>query len=127
MPAEFSNPAGVYQPAAYSQLCRVGNTLYVAGQTAQDEQGDIVGVGDIAAQAEQAFRNVGTILESQGAGFSDITSMRIYVTDVDHRSAISGARERCFTPPLPPSTFLVVKGLAFPDLLVEVEVTATLD
>ena len=126
MPAEFSNPAGVYQPTAYSQLCRVGNTLYVAGQTAQDKQGDIVGVGDIAAQAEQAFSNVGTILESQGAGFSDITSMHIYVTDAAYRSAIAGARERCFTPPLPPSTILVVKGLTFPDLLVEVEVTATI-
>ena len=84
----------------------------------------MVGVGDIAAQADQVLRNIGAILESQGAGFADLVSIRVYVTDVAFRGAVAAARDRYFKPPFPPSTFLVVKSLAFPELLVEIDATA---
>ncbi len=124
MSAQFSNPPGVNKPEAYSQLCRVGDTLYLAGQAAQNEHGDVVGVGDIAAQADQVLRNIGAILESQGAGFADLVSIRVYVTDVAFRGAVAAARDRYLVEPLPPSTFLVVKSLAFPELLVEIDAIA---
>ena len=96
----------------------------MAGQGALDEHGIVVGVGDIATQADQVLRNIGAILESQGAGLADLVSIRVYVTDVAFRGAVAAARDRYFKPPFPPSTFLVVDALAFPELLVEIDAAA---
>ena len=58
-PREWINPPGVYAPQAhYSQVARIGNTLYISGQLGFDESGELVGPGDAKAQARQAWRNI---------------------------------------------------------------------
>lgn len=125
----FDNPAGVPSPAGpFSHVVRVemgtGSLLYVAGQVAADEAGDIVGPGDMKAQAERVFEIIGGILEAHGAGFSDVVKINSYLTDFDLRPQFAEAYLKCFPDTKPASTAVEVSKLFKPEALLEVEVTA---
>ena len=112
----------------YVQANRVGNVLYLSGQIAHDEHGDIVGAGDMAAQMRQAYRNIRKLLESYDADFTNIVDEMTFVTDMDAalacakevRTEAYGGDARVT------STLLKVAGLAFPELLVEIKCVAHL-
>jgi reactive intermediate/imine deaminase len=125
----FQNPEGAPAPAGgYSQVVRVetGDTafLYISGQVAVDLQGQVVGVGDVAAQAEQVFKNLGAILAANGATFADVVKLNTYLLDIAHRAAVAGVRGRYLTGNPPASTLVAVSSLANPDWLIEVEAVA---
>jgi len=120
----FSNPPGLSTPRGYTHVVDVpaGRTLYIAGQVAFDAQGNIVGKGDVRAQTEQTFRNLETALESAGASFSDVVKLDWYVRDMSQLGVYREVRDQFLgTGPLPASTLVEVKGLALPDLLIEIE------
>jgi len=71
-----------YEPYRISQGMRVGELLFVSGQAAIDERGQLVGVGDFDAQAEQAFRNLERVLEAGGSGLDRIVKVTIFLTDM---------------------------------------------
>lgn len=127
MPAEFSNPPGLPPAPTYSHVVRVGNTVYVAGQTAQNAQGEIVGRGDVAAQATQVMENIRTALQSVGGDLSNLVKTTIFITDPRFREALAGVRARYLSAPLPASTLVVCAALAHPDYLVEIEGVAVID
>ncbi|MEV4014120.1 RidA family protein [Nonomuraea angiospora] len=116
----------------YSQvvIAPAGRTAYIAGQVALDASGELVGPGDHAAQARQAFHNVKLALEGVGATPSDLVRHNIYV--VGHRPELvpvifGAAREAYGDPwPLAASTLLGVEALGLPGWLIEVEATALL-
>ena len=85
MTLELINPAGLSAPASYSQVAiATGSRLvFVAGQVADDGQGNLVGPGDLAVQARRAFANVGTALAAAGARPDQVARITIYV--VHHR------------------------------------------
>ena len=125
---ERINPPGVHTPQAnYSHVTRVGNTLYISGQLGLNEQGTLVGPGDAAAQAEQCYRNIQTIVQHFGGSMDDIVKITQYITDLAYRPLVAGPRDRYVGTPGPASTLVVVKGLAAPDYLVEIEALAILD
>ena len=125
---ERINPPGVHTPQAnYSHVTRVGNTLYIAGQLGLDEHGTLVGPGDAAAQAEQCYRNIQAIVQHFGGSMDDIVKITQYITDLTYRPLVAGPRDRYLGTPGPASTLVVVKGLAAPDYLVEIEALAILD
>jgi enamine deaminase RidA (YjgF/YER057c/UK114 family) len=124
---ERINPPGVHTPQAnYSHVTRVGSTLYISGQLALDPDGELVGAGDAAAQAEQCYRNVKAIVEHFGGTMDDIVKITQYITDLAYRPLVAGPRDRYLGTPGPASTLVVVKGLAAPDYLVEIEALAIL-
>ncbi len=84
----------------------------------------IVGAGDMRAQAEQIFRNLDTALKAAGATFADVVKMNTYITDVSKAPAVRDVRARYFTDAAPASTFVEVKGLVRPELMLEIEVIA---
>src|SRR5579862_7682909 len=128
MALERLNPSGLQKPPTYSHVVKAGNTIYIAGQTATDENGQIVGRGDFAAQADQVFQNIGKALRSVGADFRHLASVRTYVTDPRFREQLAPARTKYLSPDsLPASTLLVVAGLAQPDFLLEIDAVAVLD
>lgn len=128
MPGQRLNPRGVHTPQAnYSQVSRVGNTLYIAGQVPLDGDGNLVGPGDPGRQAEQCYRNIEAIIGHFGGTLANVEKITQYITDLNYRPLVSKPRDRAFRPPYPASTLVVVKGLASPDYLVEIEAIAHLD
>jgi enamine deaminase RidA (YjgF/YER057c/UK114 family) len=119
----------VYAPQAhYSQVARVGNTLYISGQLGLDLNGELVGPGDAQAQARQAWLNLIGILQHYGATVRNLVKTNTYITHWAYRPLVGAARDDFFDgPPYPPSTLVVVQGLAEPRFLVEIEAVAIVD
>ena len=125
----FINPEGLWRSTGYSHIVetRASRTLYLSGQIAVDEDGNLVAPGDMAAQAEQVFQNIGTLLASVGASFSDVVKITYFVADVSQMQAIRDVRDKYFTDRerMPAST-AVGTALIQPGLLLEVEVMVAL-
>jgi reactive intermediate/imine deaminase len=126
MSKEFITPGGVHQPGTYSHAVRAGNTIYVAGQVAWDEQRRVV-PGGFEAQAVQAMENLKRVLEAAGASFKDVVKVNTYIKNLDDLSKYREIRERYFRPPFPASTLVQILSLATPELLIEIEVVAVVD
>ncbi len=122
------NPPALSAPTGYTHIVEVtgpNRTIYISGQIAFDQDGKIVGApGDMKAQAEQVFRNLETALTAAGATFSDVVKMNSYITDMSKVQAVRDVRARYFKDATPASTFVEVKGLVQPELLLEIEVIA---
>jgi reactive intermediate/imine deaminase len=120
------NPSALAAPNGYSYAtAKTGTTLYVSGQVALDGQGKLVGENDAAAQTEQVFQNLKTVVEAAGGTLDDVVKLTIFVTDSSYRPAVAAARLKYFKEgQYPASTYLVVSALAVPQLLVEVEAIA---
>jgi enamine deaminase RidA (YjgF/YER057c/UK114 family) len=128
MSKQIINPAGMAPPTGYSYAVKKSGTpLYISGQVAFDGDGKLVGEGDAAAQTEQVFRNLRSVVEAAGGTLDDIVKITVFVTDPAYRPAIGAARQKHFTDGhYPASTYLVVSALALPSLLVEIEAIAVL-
>jgi enamine deaminase RidA (YjgF/YER057c/UK114 family) len=102
-----------------------GGLIFVSGQVALDPYGSVVGVGDMAEQARQAFRNLGAVLDAAGCSFSDVLKLTYFVRDVEAVESIRAARDEFVDTALPPASTLVeVSRLFMPDLLIEIEAVA---
>jgi len=132
---EHLNPAGLPQMGeSFSQVVvvhgRDARTVYISGQVALDERGELVGKGDLATQARQAFENLARALAAAGAAPDDVVRLGVFIKGYDRTQApvIRGAMREVFPGPgLPTSTWLGVQTLAMDELLIEVEATAVMD
>ncbi len=129
--AEFRiihNPSGVHRTSGYSHAARIGDQLFVSGQVAQDERGEIVGRGDARAQTEQIYKNLKDVLEACGSAMELVGKITVYTNDIAHRAAIRAVRDAVFGPigHFPAATFVVVSALAEPEYLVEIEAVAAI-
>ena len=106
----------------YSQgiLNEGGKLLFVAGQTASDQDGNIVGKGDIKAQTTQVFANLKAVLEEAGGTLDDLVMTTTYITDREYREGYNEVRRGLYKKDPPTSTLVIVKGLAHPDYLIEI-------
>jgi reactive intermediate/imine deaminase len=122
-----TNPPALSKPTGYVHVVEVngpGKTIYVAGQIALDKDGNVVGAGNMKAQAEQVFKNLQAALEAAGAKFSDVVKMNTYITDMEQAPAVREVRARYFGDTAPASTLVQVVRLARPEFLLEIEVIA---
>ena len=124
--AEPPPPAGMY-----SHVARMapGELAFIAGQVAVDAKGTPVGVGDLAAQVDQVFANLGRILKDLGTDFESVVQFTTYITKADN-IPVGCRRASALFPKLfpggryPPNTLLVVDRLVKPEFLLEVEAIA---
>lgn len=108
--------------AVYSKAIRAsGDFVFMQGQVGVDLDGNLVGPGDPGVQSDQACRNVKRFMEEAGGSLSDVCKLTVYVTDVSHRPAVYEAINRWFEGVHHCSTGVVVKGLADPAFLVEID------
>lgn len=127
MTVERIQPEGMHRPTGYTHVVKVGNLAFLAGQTATDSSGNVVGVGDVEAQAEQVYENIRTALASVGADLSSLIKTTTYLTRSEDIDGYRRARAKHIPTDLPASTLLFVTGLANPLYLIEIEVIAALD
>lgn len=121
-------PIGLYAQALQAQP---QGLLFIAGQVSIDAGGTLVGEGDVAAQTQQIFRNIGAILESVDADFSSVLEFTTYVVGRDAIQPFIQTRSELFATlypgrDYPPNTLLVVAGLVREDYLLEIKAVAGL-
>ncbi len=102
-------------------IVEAGRTLYVAGQTPRDVEGNIVCKGDPAGQTRQVLTNMKNVIDAAGGRMEDIAKTTVYITDIANREAIGRARKEFFENDPPANTLVVISSLADPDFLVEIE------
>ncbi|MBB3086999.1 RidA family protein [Geodermatophilus sabuli] len=135
MSIELIDPPGLPTPVMYRQMAVASGsrTVHLSGQVARTADGEPVGTGDLAAQVEQAYRNVATALAAVGGSFDDIAKLTVYVVDwapeklADLGAGAARVAESLGVDVVKPVTLLGVTALGEPDLLVEVEAIAVLD
>ncbi|MBI3709233.1 MAG: RidA family protein [Proteobacteria bacterium] len=111
------------------QLCmavRAGNRVYLRGQTGYDIDGKLHGAGDAGVQADQAMKNVKLLLEESGAKLDDICKIHVYINDRAWREPVYNAIGRHLKGVFPCSTGVIVRGFAFPELMMEIDVDAVI-
>ncbi len=113
--------------AGYSRAVRVGDVVYVAGTTATDENGDVIGRGDPGAQAAYILHKIGKALEAAGATLEDVVRTRIYITRVDDWEPVAREHGRVFERIRPVNTLVAVAALVGDEYLVEIEAEAIID
>jgi len=126
---EHLNPDGLHRNPAYSQAIAVSGktrTVYVGGQNAVDENGEVVGKGDIGAQSQRAIENVQVALAAGGASIEHVVKWNVYIVQGNPLLPGFEAFQRAWGDrPNPPTiTGLFVAGLAVPDYLVEIDAIA---
>lgn len=125
-----SNPATVPPPPNnnYTHAIRVDMgteaMVFVSGQIALGPDGEVVGVGDVARQSEEVFELLSRILAAHGADFTNVVSIRTFLTDMGRLREYGAVRRRYVTEEPPTSTTVEVSKLFHPDALLEVEVVA---
>ena len=135
MTITFANPSGLPAIDVYKQVSVASGSrlVFVAGQVAWDAEGVTIGEGDLAAQVEQSYLNVGTALAEVGGSFDDVAKLTFYVVDWSPDKlpslleGISRAASKLGVTPAPPTTLIGVAALDVPEHLVEIEATAVLD
>jgi enamine deaminase RidA (YjgF/YER057c/UK114 family) len=129
-PLRHINPEALEPPPGYSQVVEATarRLVFVAGQTAVDREGRLVGKDDFAAQAAQVFRNLGAALEAAGCSPANLVKLTVLVRDMGQLAPYREARNRffaTFSPPAAPAVTLVeVSRLYGPDFLIEIEAIA---
>jgi enamine deaminase RidA (YjgF/YER057c/UK114 family) len=124
------NPPELGTPPGYSQVVDVsaGRIIFIAGQTAVDRDGNVIGKNDFAAQAAQVFRNLDIALQAAGCTPADLVKLTVFLTDMDNLTRYREARNRFFasvTPPAAPAVTLVeVSKLYGPEFMIEIEAIA---
>ena len=123
----FINPETIHTPTGYSHIveARGERIIHISGQVALDTQGNVVGDGDMRAQAEQVFQNLQAALQAVGATFADVVKLTYFVVDMSQMQVIREVRNRYLdTSHYPASTAIGVTQLVRKELLLEVEAVA---
>lgn len=125
MPRQLISSGTVWeQKFGYSRAVRVGNIVAVAGTTAVDAQGAVIGAGDPAAQARFIYQKIERALVEAGASLKDVIRVRTFVTDIVRWEDVARVQGEVFAGIRPAATLVEVSAFVAPELLVEIEVDA---
>ncbi|MFN8535059.1 MAG: RidA family protein [Dehalococcoidia bacterium] len=124
---EIVNPGWEHvKKQTFSPGVKRGNLLFISGATATDDDGNLVGEGDIVAQTRQIFVRIGKILEAAGASYDDVMMTTDYITTTQNYRGTADVRREFFKNGFPASTGVIVAGLLRPGALIEIDAIAML-
>jgi 2-iminobutanoate/2-iminopropanoate deaminase len=121
------NPEGLPVPRGSYSLVAVaqpGRMVFIAGQTASDPEGNVVGVGDVRAQTRYIIQKIQRAVEAVGGTINDVVAMNVFTTDVRYHRDINETRREVLGSNFPTSTMVQVVALARPELLLEINAIA---
>ena len=127
MAHEILKLKNVHPTKGYSHAAKAGNTLYIAGQIAQDVDGNLVGKGDFEAQVRKVCENLKNIMEEAGGTLQNIVKKTTFLTHYSHIETYRRVRSEYFPEPSPPNTLVIIESLTLPEYMIEVEAVAVLD
>ena len=108
----------------YTDAVRFGDLLFISGLVAWDQEGKVVGKGDVVAQTEKIFDSMGQILSHGGCSFANVLTVTVFLKNIADREKINTVRERIFGDIRPASTQVEISKLVYPDLLIEINAVA---
>jgi enamine deaminase RidA (YjgF/YER057c/UK114 family) len=111
----------------YSRAVKTGNFVFVAGTTAVDEAGDVIGGDDPYKQAIFVYQKIEKALAEAGASMKDIVRIRTFITDIKRWEEVAKAQGEIFENIRPAATLVEVSALVRPELLVEIEADALIE
>ena len=117
-------PRGLAANPAFAPGVQVGEFLFISGQVAQDNNGNVVGPGDCEAQTRHVMSRIRTIVEAAGATMPEVVNITTFLTQLDNYPAFNKVRSETFPHNPPASSTVIVAGLVRPEFLVEVEAVA---
>jgi len=123
------NPEGLPAPrGSYSlvNIAQPGRMVFIAGQTASDPEGKVVGIADARAQTRHILEKIKRAVEAAGGTINDVVAMSVFTTDVRYHRDINEARREMLGANFPTSTMVQVVALARPELLLEINATAVI-
>lgn len=116
-----------YAPFKLAQGHRVGDLLYISGQTALNDEGQLIGLNNFDEQAEKAFQNLDKVLQAGGSSLKNVVKVTILLRDMGNFDKIVALRGKYFVEPYPADTIFEVSSLFSPDALIEIEAVAVVD
>ena len=123
------NPAGLPAPrGSYSlvNIAQPGRMVFIAGQTASDPEGKVVGIADARAQTRYILEKIKRAVEAAGGTINDVVALSVFTTDVRYHRDINEVRREVLGGNFPTSTMVQVVALARPELLLEINATAVI-
>jgi reactive intermediate/imine deaminase len=125
MPKEVIQPKNMPVPAApYSPGIKKGGFIFTSGQVANDSNGNLMGIGDVAAQTEQCLKNIETVLTEGGATKDDVLKCVVFLSDIRYFQDMNAEYAKFFDGDDKPGRSTVQAPLARPEMLVEIEAVA---
>lgn len=113
-----------YAPFLLSQAIKANGFVFVSGQAAIGDDGEIVGEDDFDRQAEQAFRNLDRVLVAAGSSLSKVVKVTIFLRSMENFGKIVELRRKWFTAPYPADSIIEVSSLYSPKAMIEIEAVA---
>lgn len=113
-----------YVPFLLSQGIQIGNLIFISGQAAMGDDGEIVGKGDFDRQADQAMKNLDRVLQAAGSSMHHVVKVTIFLTSMGNLPRIVEMRRKWFSVPYPADSLVEVSGLYSPDAMIEIEAVA---
>jgi enamine deaminase RidA (YjgF/YER057c/UK114 family) len=130
-PAGFGREIGPYSHAFSVDTKSFSRLVFISGQVASDDQGQLVGKGDMRAQFAQVYSNLQRVVEAAGGTMANIVSLRTFLTRADDLPVFNECRREAYPRIFPdgvypPNTLLIIDRLVWPDLLLEIEAVAAI-
>ena len=124
---KFINPDTMPPTFGYTHVveARSARTIYVSGQVPVNKEGQVVGVGDLAAQTRQVFENIKLALEAADVSFADVVKLTFFLTDISQMQVVREIRDQYINTVNPPASSAVeVRKLIRDELMIEIEAVA---
>lgn len=116
---------GLMEPIShYTDAVVAGKTIYVSGCGATDENGKLVGRGDVSAQTRKTLDNMKIALAAAGGTLDDVVKVTVYLADVNDRQKVNEVRKEYFRDNKPASTLIQISKFALDGMLIEIEAIA---
>lgn len=108
----------------YTHAVKVGDFIKISGALSMDENGNPTAVGDLEQQTKNVYSDLDKVLSHFGCTFDDVVVENIYTTDMRNFLEVAEYRSSIYESRYPAGTWVEVKGLAFPDFLIEIDMEA---